>query len=200
MCSPPGSSPPLEVAADTICSDGDRVDWVLQCRRPSSMLPGPHRPAEAAHDAEPHIRMQDGMPRRPSRRSTRGSLEGDGSRTSRSERGGNHRGDAGRSNDSTTVRATRCRKLSPSLPSREAPLFCLSRVRHRLCSQEATSYGRETEDVPAVRRRAPDAAPFHAVRRHCLGPRVPGLPVQSICRGQSCRPVVIPPTPASLGD
>src|SRR5258708_4296752 len=58
---PSTAGPALEVAADTICADGDRVDWVLQCRRTSSMLLGPHRPTEAAHDAEPHISMHDGM-------------------------------------------------------------------------------------------------------------------------------------------
>lgn len=80
--------------------------------------------------------MQDGMLRRPSRRSTCGSLEGDGSRASGWERGGNLRDGAGRSNDSATVRATRRRGCTPAPPSRDSTLFCLSCVRHRVCSRE----------------------------------------------------------------
>lgn len=48
----------------------------------------------------------------------------------------NLRDDAGRSNDSPTVRATRRRRRSPSPPSPESTLFCLSCVRHSVCSQK----------------------------------------------------------------
>jgi hypothetical protein len=45
------------MAADTIYTGGERDDRVLQCRRSSSMLTGPHHPAEVVHDAESDRRM-----------------------------------------------------------------------------------------------------------------------------------------------
>ena len=62
-------------------------------------------------------------------------------------------------------------------------------IHTRFAQRRLPIYGRESEEVPAVRRQGSHAAPVHAIGPHCRRARVPSLSVHGICGSQSSRDV-----------
>ena len=62
-------------------------------------------------------------------------------------------------------------------------------IHTRFAQRRLPIYGRESEEVPAVRRQGSHAAPVHAIGPDCRRARVPGLSVHGICGSQSSRDV-----------
>ena len=69
--------------------------------------------------------------------------------------------------------------------------LCVSNDGTQFAQRRPQLYGRESQDVPALRRRGPHAAPVHTIGPHCFSARVPGLSLYGICGRQSRRLVVI---------
>lgn len=70
-------------------------------------------------------------------------------------------------------------------------VLCVSNDGTQFAQWRPQLYGRESQDVPALRRRGPHAAPVHTIGPHCFSARVPGLSLYGICGRQSRRLVVI---------
>ena len=60
-------------------------------------------------------------------------------------------------------------------------------IHTRFAQRRLPIYGRESEEVPAVRRQGSHAAPVHAIGPDCRRARVPSLSVHGICGSQSSR-------------
>jgi hypothetical protein len=101
------------------------------------------------------------------------------------------RDDAERSNDMTRYGKP---YLAPKWYSATGapPTRCFLRFAHgtRFAHRRPRIDGRESEDVPAMRRRGPHAAPVHTIGPHGLSGRVPGLSVHGVCGRQFSRSVM----------
>src|SRR5882724_8624998 len=71
-----------------------------------------------------------------------------------------------------------------------ADVCCLSNYGTRFAQRRPPVHGRESEDVPAMRRQRSHGAPVHAIGPDGLRARVPGLSVHGICGSRSSLDVV----------